>query len=61
MVVSRTVSRLHRDMSMNHSATLARFDDLEKVPGIGAATISKNKDSLSIGGKAAASAKPAAK
>lgn len=36
-------------------------DDLEKVPGIGAATISKNKDSLSVGGKAAAAAKPATK
>lgn len=36
-------------------------DDLEKVQGIGAATISKNRDSLSIGGKAAAAAKPAAK
>jgi len=36
-------------------------EGLEKVPGIGAATISKNKDSLSIGGKASAVAKPAAK
>ncbi len=36
-------------------------DDLEKVPGIGASTISKNRDSLSIGGKVSAAAKPAAK
>lgn len=35
-------------------------DDLEKVPGIGAATISKNRDSLAVGGKAAAPATKAA-
>lgn len=29
-------------------------DDLEKVPGIGAATVKKNRDSLSVGGKAPA-------
>ena len=31
-------------------------EDLEKVQGIGAATISKNRDSLTVGGKAAAKA-----
>lgn len=34
-------------------------DELEKVPGIGASTIAKNRDSLAVGGKAAAAAKPA--
>ena len=33
-------------------------DDLEKVPGIGAATVKKNRDNLTVGGKPAA--KPAA-
>lgn len=32
-------------------------DDLEKVSGIGAATIAKNRDQISIGGKAAAADK----
>lgn len=36
-------------------------EDLEKVPGIGSATIAKNRDSLAVGGKAAAAAKPASK
>lgn len=34
-------------------------DELEKVPGIGASTIAKNRDSLAVGSKAAAAAKPA--